>query len=205
MSTRDKKLKILVLGDSGVGKTALIRQFSEKKFFPQSIATLGVDYSNRDVYINKKNVAVRIWDTAGQERFRSLGAAFYRGSEGCALVFDVTSLKTFTCLRYWLNMYLEENPTMPGKQVPIVVVGNKTDLDKNLRVVSSHVAKKWCQQNGYLPYFELSAKDFKKTEELFMSVISVALHNRESSPRFPNPLRFIHPPPDTYDCNCSSL
>lgn len=179
-----------------MGKTALIKQFSEKKFCPESVATLGVDYYTKDLFINKRNVGVRVfpslkwklmfmqlWDTAGQERFRSLGIAFYRASEGLALVFDVTSLKSFSSLQYWLKIYLEVNPLLPGKKVPIVVVGNKADLSKRIRAVSSHLAKKWCQQNGYLPYFELSAKDYKKTEELFLTVISVALHNRESSTR----------------------
>ncbi|KAI0220208.1 hypothetical protein L0F63_006664, partial [Massospora cicadina] len=157
---------ILVLGDGG-------KDFPHyavvSKAFVERAATIGVDYFEKDVLIGNRTISVRIWDTAGQAR----------ASEGCVLVFDVTNSKSFAALNYWLNLYTQNNPQTRGGPPPIIVIGNKSDCGARLRKVSILRAKRWCQQNGLLPYFELTAKNYERTEAAFMTVIALALHCKE--------------------------
>merc|ERR1712164_98314 len=96
MSTKKRTLlKLIILGDSGVGKTSLMNQYVNKKFSKQYKATIGADFLTKEVMIDDKLVTMQIWDTAGQERFQSLGVAFYRGADSCVLVYDVTDSKSF--------------------------------------------------------------------------------------------------------------
>merc|ERR1712167_311499 len=96
MAARKKVLlKVIILGDSGVGKTSLMNQYVNKKFSKQYKATIGADFLTKEVLIDDKLITMQIWDTAGQERFQSLGVAFYRGADCCVLVYDVNMAKTF--------------------------------------------------------------------------------------------------------------
>ncbi|XP_021573009.1 ras-related protein Rab-7a isoform X2 [Carlito syrichta] len=100
MTSRKKVLlKVIILGDSGVGKTSLMNQYVNKKFSNQYKATIGADFLTKEVMVDDRLVTMQIWDTAGQERFQSLGVAFYRGADCCVLVFDVTAPNTFPTLR----------------------------------------------------------------------------------------------------------
>merc|ERR1719201_2067793 len=102
MAGRQKVLlKIIILGDSGVGKTSLMNQYVNQKFSNQYKATIGADFLTKEVMIEDKLVTMQIWDTAGQERFQSLGVAFYRGADCCVLVHDITRAKTFENLDNW--------------------------------------------------------------------------------------------------------
>lgn len=102
MAHRQKVLlKVIVLGDSGVGKTSLMNQYVNRKFTNQYKATIGADFLTKEVMIEDKLVTMQIWDTAGQERFQSLGVAFYRGADACVLVYDVTNEKSFRQLDSW--------------------------------------------------------------------------------------------------------
>eukprot|EP00920_Eleutheroschizon_duboscqi_P037033 GHVT01088747.1.p1 GENE.GHVT01088747.1~~GHVT01088747.1.p1 ORF type:complete len:123 (+),score=2.84 GHVT01088747.1:337-705(+) len=106
MSKKRALLKVIILGDSGVGKTSLMNQYVNKKFSTQYKATIGADFLTKDVVIGDKDVTLQIWDTAGQERFQSLGVAFYRGADCCVLVFDLTSPKSFESLDSWREEFL---------------------------------------------------------------------------------------------------
>merc|ERR1719456_1324117 len=108
MATTRKKvlLKVIILGDSGVGKTSLMNQYVNKKFTNQYKATIGADFLTKEVMIDDKLVTMQIWDTAGQERFQSLGVAFYRGADCCVLVYDLTVPKTFESLDSWREEFL---------------------------------------------------------------------------------------------------
>ena len=99
-------LKIIIVGDSGTGKTSLMQQFVNKKFTNQYKATIGADFLTKEVMIDDKLVTMQIWDTAGQERFQSLGMAFYRGADACVLVYDITDSKTFAGLKPWKDEFL---------------------------------------------------------------------------------------------------
>ncbi|KAK4585376.1 hypothetical protein RGQ29_022867 [Quercus rubra] len=109
VSTKKRTLlKVIVLGDSGVGKTSLMNQYVHMKFNPHYKATIGADFVTKELRIDDKQVTLQIWDTAGQERFQSLGAAFYRGAECCVLVFDVNAHKSFEAMNTWREEFLKQ-------------------------------------------------------------------------------------------------
>ncbi|KAG5507626.1 hypothetical protein JKF63_06575 [Porcisia hertigi] len=191
-------LKIIILGDSGVGKTSLMHQYVNHMFDNRYKATIGADFLSKDIEVNGRVVTLQIWDTAGQERFQSLGSAFYRGADACILVFDVTQQDSFAHVGSWL----EEFSIQAGRR-DSVLVGNKTDLEDR-RQVSNKTVQAWCaKQNaeaanannsagagdGSTPemkYFEASAKENAGVEDAFIAVAQLALAKKatieESAP-----------------------
>merc|ERR1712023_610028 len=144
MSGRKKVLlKVIILGDSSVGKTSLMNQYVNKKFNTQYKATIGADFLTKEVSLEERVVTMQIWDTAGQERFQSLGVAFYRGADCCVLVYDVNVAKTFENLDNWRDEFLIQASPRDPDNFPFVVLGNKIDLE-NQRV-SQKRALAWCQ------------------------------------------------------------
>ncbi|KAL9272651.1 Ras-related protein [Drosera capensis] len=205
-SRRRMLLKVIILGDSGVGKTSLMNQFVNQKFTNQYKATIGADFLTKEVQIDDRlftlqvflllrcgSVAVRwlyqisngisqegvlIWDTAGQERFQSLGVAFYRGADCCVLVYDVNVVKSFDNLNRWREEFLLQASPHDPENFPFVVLGNKVDVDGgNSRVVSAKKAKAWCASKGNIPYFETSAKDGTNVEAAFQCITKNAIKN----------------------------
>ncbi|EER06563.1 Rab7, putative, partial [Perkinsus marinus ATCC 50983] len=121
MSSAPRKkvlLKVIILGDSGVGKTSLMNQYVNKKFSPQYKATIGADFLTKEVTIDDKVVTLQIWDTAGQERFQSLGMAFYRGADCCCLVYDITNPKSFESLDSWRDEFLIQASPKDPEEFP---------------------------------------------------------------------------------------
>ncbi|XP_042411661.1 ras-related protein Rab7-like [Zingiber officinale] len=177
-SRRRTLLKVIILGDSGVGKTSLMNQYVTKKFSNQYKATIGADFLTKEVQIDDRLFTLQIWDTAGQERFQSLGVAFYRGADCCVLVYDVNVGKSFDNLNRWREEFLiQASPSEPDN-FPFIVLGNKADIDGgNSRVVSEKKAKQWCASKGNLPYFETSAKEGTNVEAAFQCIASIALKN----------------------------
>jgi len=174
MASRKKVLlKVIILGDSGVGKTSLMNQYVNKKFSNQYKATIGADFLTKEVMVDDRLVTMQIWDTAGQERFQSLGVAFYRGADSCVLVFDVNVAKTFENLDSWRDEFLIQAGPRDPDNFPFVVLGNKIDLDS--RVVSQKRALAWCQAKGNIPYFETSAKEAINVEQAFQVIARNAL------------------------------
>lgn len=168
-------LKIIILGDSGVGKTSLMHQYVSKKFDNRYKATIGADFLTKDVEINGQPVSLQIWDTAGQERFQSLGSAFYRGADACILVFDLTQADSFS----HLSMWIDEFQLQAGVR-DCVLIGNKVDLVEK-RAVSQKAAVTWCQNKGdNVKYFETSAKDSTGVESAFLAVATQALDKKKS-------------------------
>lgn len=136
MQSSKKKnfLKIVILGDSGVGKTTLLQQYVNKKVNAHSKPTIGADFSKKEITIDNQIVTLQIWDTAGQEKFQSLGYAFYRGADCCALVYDITNQKSFEDLTRWRDGFIEHAaPTDPNK-FPFVLIGNKVDKEPERKV-----------------------------------------------------------------------
>ncbi|CAA0823557.1 Ras-related protein RABG3b [Striga hermonthica] len=170
-------LKIILLGDSGVGKTSLMNQYVNKKFRPQYKATIGADFVTKELQFDvDKLVTLQIWDTAGQERFQSLGVAFYRGADCCILVYDVNIRKSFETLQNWHQEFLKQVDPMNPEKFPFVLIGNKVDVDGgNSRVVSEKTAREWCASKGNIPYFETSAKEDYNVDAAFLSVAETAL------------------------------
>ncbi|XP_050292446.1 ras-related protein Rab7-like isoform X1 [Quercus robur] len=179
VSTKKRTLlKVMVLGDSGVGKTSLMNQYVYMKFNPHYKATIGADFVTKELQIDDKQVTLQIWDTAGQERFQSLGAAFYRGAECCVLVFDVNAHKSFEAMNTWREEFLKQADPDAPDNFPFILLGNKIDMDGgNSRVVSEKQAKEWCAFRGNIPYFETSAKEGYNVDEAFLCVAKTALAN----------------------------
>mmetsp|Transcript_23674 Transcript_23674/g.41936 ORF Transcript_23674/g.41936 Transcript_23674/m.41936 type:complete len:185 (+) Transcript_23674:428-982(+) len=166
--------KVIILGDQAVGKTSLMNQFVSNRYSQQYKATIGADFLTKDITIDGKQVTMQIWDTAGQERFQSLGVSFYRGSDSCVLVYDITSSKTFESLQHWKEEFLQ-NVTQPNPDAfPFVVLGNKSDKESDRRV-SRAQAESWCRSSGNIPHFETSAKDNINVVEAFESIARRAL------------------------------
>ena len=181
MATTRKKvlLKVVILGDSGVGKTSLMNQYVNKKFTNQYKATIGADFLTKEVIVDDRVVTMQIWDTAGQERFQSLGVAFYRGADCCVLVFDVTAPVTFKSLDSWRDEFLIQASPREPENFPFVLLGNKVDLEP--RAVSAKRAQQWCQSKNNIPYFETSAKEALNVEQAFQSIARSALSQQSAA------------------------
>ncbi|KAI3996242.1 hypothetical protein MKX01_026710 [Papaver californicum] len=182
-------LKVIVLGDSGVGKTSLMNQYVHKKFSQQYKATIGADFVTKEVQLDDRIVTLQIWDTAGQERFQSLGVAFYRGADCCVLVYDVNVQKSFDNLNNWREEFLKQaSPANPDK-FPFILLGNKVDIDGgNSRVVSEKKAKEWSSSRGDIPYFETSAKEDQNVDVAFHCVAKTSLANDQLQDIYFNPI-----------------
>merc|ERR1711916_344393 len=171
-------LKVIILGDSGVGKTSLMHQYVSKKFSNQYKATIGADFLTKEVQVEDRLVTMQIWDTAGQERFQSLGVAFYRGADCCVLVYDVNTAKTFENLDNWRDEFLIQASPKDPDNFPFVVLGNKVDVDGgSSRVVSKKKATTWCASKGDVPYYETSAKEDINIDAAFQCIAKNALKN----------------------------
>jgi len=178
MAGRSKNtlLKVIILGDSGVGKTSLMNQYVNKKFTNQYKATIGADFLTKEVMLEEKLVTMQIWDTAGQERFQSLGVAFYRGADACVLVYDITNQKSFEQLDSWRDEFLIQAGPRDPENFPFVVLGNKVDKE-NERRVTTNKAKQWCKSKGInpIPNYETSAKEAVYVEQAFQTIAIAAL------------------------------
>eukprot|EP00485_Elphidium_margaritaceum_P019583 CAMPEP_0202730814 /NCGR_PEP_ID=MMETSP1385-20130828/186827_1 /ASSEMBLY_ACC=CAM_ASM_000861 /TAXON_ID=933848 /ORGANISM="Elphidium margaritaceum" /LENGTH=210 /DNA_ID=CAMNT_0049397093 /DNA_START=98 /DNA_END=730 /DNA_ORIENTATION=- len=187
-------LKVIILGDSGVGKTSLMNKFVNDKFSKQYKATIGADFLTKEIVIDDKLVTMQIWDTAGQERFQSLGVAFYRGADSCILVYDITDQKSFDSLDLWMDEFIAQAAPRNPKEFPFVVLGNKSDLAKTKRQVADAKARTWCKNKNEIPFFETSAKDNSNVEQAFQTVARNALKHESSQPP-------MYVPPATLDLN----
>ena len=170
MSQRRNFLKIVILGDSGVGKTTLLQQYVHNKASANTKPTIGADFSKKEIQVDGQVVSLQIWDTAGQEKFQSLGFAFYRGADCCALTFDLTNPASFDALNKWKEGFIENAQPDDPKSFPFVLIGNKLDKE-NERSVPATKAEAWCKENNDMPYFETSAKEGFKVSEAFIEMV----------------------------------
>ena len=172
----DKTCQILILGDSSVGKTSLISRYANGIFKEEYLATVGLDYYNKQDTINNLNVLVKLWDTAGQERFKSLTPNYFRNAEGVVIVFDVTNLETFENLKYWISS-IKSNLGEKNIIIPIIIIGNKIDMD-DMRDINKEEADKFAKENDY-KYFEASAKTGEGVDEAFREIVNQILDNSD--------------------------
>ena len=174
--TDDQVFKLLIIGDSGVGKSSLLMQFSDNLLSDTTTST-GVDFKNCTVDVEGAKVNLQIWDTAGQERFRTLTSMYYRGTHGVIFVYDVTDADTFKSIRKWLNE-IDQN----CDRVSRVLVGNKVD-DREKKVVPLEEAQQFADQIG-IPLYETSAKEGKNVEEVFHAIARLILKQKlETEPQ----------------------
>ncbi|KAI9678563.1 MAG: Rab GTPase ypt7 [Caeruleum heppii] len=205
MAARRKVLlKVIILGDSGVGKTSLMNQYVNKKFSASYKATIGADFLTKEVLVDDRIVTMQLWDTAGQERFQSLGVAFYRGADCCVLVYDVNNSKSFDTLDSWRDEFLIQASPKDPESFPFVVLGNKVDVEENKRMISSKRAMTFCESKGGIPYFETSAKEAINVEQAFEVIARQALEqeaSEEFSGDFETPID-IHLDRESGGCAC---
>lgn len=133
--TYDYLFKLLLIGDSGVGKTCILFRFSEDAFNTTFISTIGIDFKIRTIELDGKKIKLQIWDTAGQERFRTITTAYYRGAMGIMLVYDITQEKSFENIKNWIRN-IEENASA---DVEKMLLGNKCELNEKRQVGSGGV------------------------------------------------------------------
>lgn len=168
--------KLVVLGDSGVGKTALIHRYVQNQFRADFKATIGADFNSKTINVANQEVDLQIWDTAGDERFHSVGAAFYRGTDACILVYDVTQRESFNRLKAW-EQELFAKSGIDQQDFPIVVFGNKADLEER-RQVSAEEGQQFGRQND-VPVFEVSALSGQNLGVGFEKIVEVFLARAE--------------------------
>ena len=162
-----------------VGKTALMHQYMEKTFISNFKPTIGADFLSKDILIEDKAVTFQLWDTAGQERYQSLGSAFYKGADGCVLVYDISDSKSFESIAKWREDFLSQVSTKDPSKFPFVLLGNKVDKESE-RKVPSVQALTFCKQFQNIQYFETSAKDGTNVKESFESISKQAIENQSS-------------------------
>jgi len=167
--------KVVVLGSAAVGKTCLVRQLCFKKYQETYKVTLGADFGACLAHLDDSVCHVQIWDTAGHERFNSMGPAFYRGSQACILVYDVTSRKSFEDLAEWKESFEEQADIADGDDFPFVVVGNKCDLPAADVQVPEDEAKRWASANGCAGHFLCSAKAMTNVHTMLLDVVRLVL------------------------------
>ncbi|CAM8988228.1 hypothetical protein QQ045_009379 [Rhodiola kirilowii] len=163
--TEDYLFKVVLIGDSAVGKSNLLSRFARNEFYPSSKSTIGVEFQTQKIDINGKEIKAQIWDTAGQERFKAITSAYYRGAVGALVVYDITRRPTFDNVGKWLN----ELHTHSDMNVITILVGNKSDL-RDAREVSTAEGKTLAEAQGMF-FIETSALDSSNVVAAFQTVV----------------------------------
>ncbi|XP_030043065.1 LOW QUALITY PROTEIN: ras-related protein Rab-11A-like [Microcaecilia unicolor] len=162
----DYLFKIVLIGDSGVGKSNLLSRFTRNEFNLESKSTIGVEFATRSIRVDNKTVKAQIWDTAGQERYRAITSAYYRGAVGALLVYDIAKYLTYENAERWLK----ELQDHADGNIIIMLVGNKSDL-RHLRAVPTDEAKSFAEKHG-LSFMETSALDSTNVETAFHNILT---------------------------------
>ena len=172
--------KVLLLGDSSVGKTCFLLRYCDRTFQEAHLSTIGLDYRLKTMTLeNNKNIKLQIWDTAGQDRFRALTKNYYKGANGIILIYDISTTQTFENVKVWINQIKEE----ANANVIIYLVGNKIDLPKDKRTVSEEEGQKLADEYKFL-FKEASAKEGTNVNEIFQELVEKI--DAEAKPEVPN-------------------
>uniref|UniRef100_A0A7S3DJV3 Uncharacterized protein n=1 Tax=Palpitomonas bilix TaxID=652834 RepID=A0A7S3DJV3_9EUKA len=162
----DYLFKVVLIGDSGVGKSNLLSRFTRNEFNLESKSTIGVEFATRSIKVDGKVLKAQIWDTAGQERYRAITSAYYRGAVGALLVYDISKHASFENVQRWL----EELRDHADANIVIMLVGNKSDL-RHLRAVPTEEARGFAEKNS-LSFIETSALDSTNVEMAFLNILT---------------------------------
>lgn len=159
MSRYKNFYKIIVLGDSGVGKTSILNKYVNKNFSLIYKSTIGSDFFTKEIFIDNNKIVLQLWDTAGNEKFYSLGTAFYRGTDACVLVFDITNYKSFYNIQTWYDEFLLTTNPKDVENFPFILFGNKVDLIDNSTIeISEKQIMEFCK-NKNIKYYSISVKN----------------------------------------------
>jgi len=159
--------KVLLLGDSSVGKTCFLLRYCDKSFQDVHLSTIGLDYRLKSMTLkNNKNIKLQIWDTAGQDRFRAITKNYYKGANGIILIYDVTNMQTYENVKNWISQIKEE----ASPNVIIYLVGNKIDVPDEQRLIKAEDGQKIADEFN-LPFKEASAKDGTNVNEIFQELL----------------------------------
>jgi len=162
----DFLFKVVLIGDSGVGKSNLLSRFTRNEFSLDSKSTIGVEFATRSIQVDAKTIKAQIWDTAGQERYRAITSAYYRGAVGALLVYDISKHQTYENVTRWLKELRDH----ADANIVIMLVGNKSDL-RHLRAVPTEEAKQFASENN-LSFIETSALDASNVELAFQNILT---------------------------------
>lgn len=165
-----KILKIILIGDSNVGKTCLVRRYLENQY-RETGNTIGLEYATKVIEINSESVTVRIWDTAGQEKYQSLVETYFTGTDGALVVFDICSKESFSNTQMWISKLHEKCPDLPA----ILLVGSKYDLEEN-RVVTKEEVAQYAHEKQ-MDYIDTSAKTGENVQEAFYQIVYQAYNH----------------------------
>ncbi|WEW56369.1 Rab GTPase ypt31 [Emydomyces testavorans] len=174
----DFLFKVVLIGDSGVGKSNLLSRFTRNEFNLDSKSTIGVEFATRSIQVDSKTIKSQIWDTAGQERYRAITSAYYRGAVGALLVYDISKHQTYENVTRWLKELREH----ADSNIVIMLVGNKSDL-RHLRAVPTEEAKQFASDNN-LSFIETSALDASNVELAFQNILTGMYPLQRSSASF---------------------
>ena len=176
MDQKEFIYKILLLGDSSVGKTCFLMRYTDNTFQDIHMSTIGLDYKLKNVQLeNGKMVKIQVWDTAGQDRFRSITKNYYKGAHGIILIYDVTEQKSFDNVKNWMAQIKEE----VSERVSIVLVGNKID-DEDNRKISTEQGESMAKDYEIM-FFECSAKTGQNIDEIFNNLVKKVVENFSKS------------------------
>ena len=153
--------KIITIGESGVGKTCILRRFVEDKFLKNHLATIGIDFKTKTLNINNQEIKLKIWDTAGQERFRNITTQYYKGADGIVLVYDVTDEASFDKIKDWMDQILSNTNK---DEICLILLGNKCDIEK--RSISYEQGKTLANELQ-VNFFETSAQTGQNIKDAF--------------------------------------
>jgi Ras-related protein Rab-11A len=162
----DYLFKVVLIGDSGVGKSNLLSRFTRNEFSLESKSTIGVEFATRSINVDGKTIKAQIWDTAGQERYRAITSAYYRGAVGALLVYDITRHTSFESVERWLKELQDHT----DNNIVVMLVGNKADL-RHLRAVSTEDGQALAERES-LYFMETSALESTNVENAFKQVLN---------------------------------
>ena len=167
----DVKYKIMVLGESKVGKTSLIKRYTKDQFGGVYLTTVGMDFQDKIIEIEDKKVRLQVWDTAGQERFRNVTKSYFQSSHGLLVVYDITDKESFEKINFWIENIKNNAP----ENAKLILVGNKCDLANERKVTIEDGENK--ARNYNIKFFESSAKDGTNVNELFFYLANEIYQN----------------------------
>lgn len=163
----DYMFKLLIIGNSSVGKTSFLFRYADDSFTPAFVSTVGIDFKVKTVFRNDKRIKLQIWDTAGQERYRTITTAYYRGAMGFLLMYDITNQDSFNAVQDWATQI----KTYSWDNAQVIMVGNKCDLEDD-RVVPTEDSQRLAEDLGF-QFFEASAKDNINVKQVFERLVDV--------------------------------